>query len=225
MGRVTRPMFKQCFATLSDVQLCPPIKFLIQSMQLMSRGRKRILGGGQGLWKQKEEKSWWWGGGGWFFAKKLPDPKNISHKSGLWKQKEVESWWWGEGGGEMRMVLKICCWWWWWWTEELSWWGGRIKIMMAWIEIALFSYDYDDDGQEDEEECGSRKRSKCGWFWWRIGHHPTIPGLGIRTASTFYLIFVFFMVHVVGICQIMCIDFGIQKHISIDFLLLIVHWF
>ena len=57
MGRVTRPMFKQCFATLSDVQLCPPIKYLIQSMQLMSRGRKRILGGGQGFWKQKDEKS------------------------------------------------------------------------------------------------------------------------------------------------------------------------
>ena len=191
MGRVTRPMFKQCFATLSDVQLCPPIKFLIQSMQLMSRGRKRILGGGQGLWKQKE----------------------------------VESWWWGEGGGEMRMVLKICCWWWWWWTEELSWWGGRIKIVMAWMEMVLLSYEYDDDGQEDEEECGSRKRSKCGWFWWRIGHQPTIPGLGIRTASTFYLIFVFFMVGVVRICQIICMDFGIQKHISIDFLLLIVHWF
>ena len=47
-----------CFSNaFFDVQLCPPIKFPIQSTQLMSRGRKRILGGGQGLWKQKEEKS------------------------------------------------------------------------------------------------------------------------------------------------------------------------
>ena len=56
--------------------------------------------------------------------------------------------------------------------------------------------------------------------YWAPSNHL---GLGIRTASTFYLIFVFFMVGVVGICQIICMDFGIQKHISIGFLLLIVH--
>ena len=59
--------------------------------------------------------------------------------------------------------------------------------------------------------------------YWAPTNQPTIPGLGIRTASTFYLIFVFFMVGVVGICQIICMDFDIQKHISIVFLLLIVH--
>ena len=52
------------------------------------------------------------------------------------------------------------------------------------MEMVLFSYDYDDDGQEDEEECGSRKRSKCGWFGDVLGtNQPTDhPWLGYQNS-------------------------------------------